>query len=383
MNTKSRIALLGCGLIGSAIARDLATDGRYRLTVADRNPEALEPLRSLPGVTGVVRDLREFSAVTELAAADLVINALPGFMGFRVLAAVIDCGTPVVDISFFPEDPLALDVLAREKGVTAVVDCGLAPGLSNLVLGRAAAEWDDLESFVCYVGGLPRERTLPFEYKIVFSIRDVFEEYTRPARVMENGRVVSKEALSDLENIEFPGVGTLEAFNTDGLRTLLYTLAVPEMKEKTLRYPGHAEKIRLLRETGFLGVEPVILDGLAIRPIDVTTALVSNRWKLKAGEEDLTVFRALIRGSKGGVLRQRRCELVDRYDAATGTTSMARTTGYTCAVTARLLLEGRVSGPGVVPPEFLGRSEEVYNAILDGLRRRGAVLDITESGRSP
>lgn len=156
-------------------------------------------------------------------------------MGFCTLKTVIECGKDIVDISFFPEDPFKLDQLAKEKKVTAVVDCGVAPGCSNLILGYMASILDVIESFSCYVGGLPRIRTWPYEYKTPFSPSDVIEEYNRPARLVDNGKVVTQPALSEVELIDLPGVGTLEAFNTDGLRTLIRTMKVPCMKEKTMR----------------------------------------------------------------------------------------------------------------------------------------------------
>ncbi len=214
-----------------------------------------------------------------MSEADAVVGALPGRLGFAMLETVIAAGKPIADISFSPEDLLSLDALAREKGVTAVVDCGVSPGISNLAVGRAAAALDEVDEVTIFVGGLPADRRRPFGYAIVFSATDVIEEYTRPARVVENGRVVTREALSEVETIEVPGVGTLEAFLTDGLRTLLSTVRARSMKEKTLRHPGHADAMRALRDGGFFEMERVEAGGVSVSPRAVTEKLLGRAWK--------------------------------------------------------------------------------------------------------
>ena len=187
-------------------------------------------------------------------------------MGYQALEAIIKAKKNVVDISFFPEDPLELDDLAKQNHVTAVVDCGVAPGISNLLLGYYN-ERMTITHFECLVGGLPKQRVKPFEYKAPFSPIDVLEEYTRPARYVENGFVVTKPALSDAELIDFEKVGTLEAFNTDGLRTILFTMShIPNMIEKTLRYPGHIDLMKALIKAGFLMKSRLILKACKFHP---------------------------------------------------------------------------------------------------------------------
>ena len=209
------------------------------------------------------------------------MGAVPGFMGFATMEAVLEAGKPMVDISFFEEDPFRLDALAKEKGLIAVMDAGVAPGCGNLILGDLERRLDTITRFECLVGGLPVVRTWPFEYKAGFSPADVLEEYTRPARYVDHGEVVVRPALSEPELVDFPGVGTLEAFNTDGLRTLLRTVAAPFMQEKTLRYPGHAEKMRLLRDTGLFGRSPWTWAGRASPPSTSPRGCCSpsGRWR--------------------------------------------------------------------------------------------------------
>lgn len=375
---RKQVTVLGAGLVGSAIISDLAQDPALHVTAVDANGAALERLAAAAGVRTQVADLRAPGAVAPLVAdADLVVLAVPGFMGFATLRQVIEAGKPVVDISFFPEDAYELDELARARGVTAVVDCGVAPGLANIVAGHIESQLDRLDSYLCYVGGLPKVRRWPFEYKAVFSPVDVIEEYTRPARYVEHGRVVVRPALSGLERIDLPHVGTLEAFNTDGLRTLMRNLSAPDMKEMTLRYPGHADLMAALRESGFFGTEPITVDGQTVRPLSVTGKLLFDQWKLQPGEEDFTVMRLVLAGEKGGQQLRYTFDLLDAYDRNTGVTSMARTTGYTCAVVARQVLAGEFVQPGICPPEYVGRVPHCYAGLLAGLAARGIALHET------
>ncbi|MDF2697671.1 MAG: Carboxynorspermidine dehydrogenase, partial [Labilithrix sp.] len=303
---------------------DLAKDPAFDVTVADLRAEPLERLTASARLKTVRTDLSQASEIQALARdADIVLSAVPGFMGFRTLEVLLELGKTVVDIAFFPENPLDLDPLAKRTGATAIVDMGVGPGMSSVLAAHAHSQLDETASILTYVGGLPRVRRWPYEYKAVFSPIDVIEEYTRPARYIENGHLVVRPALSDAEYLEFPEVGTLEAFNTDGLRTMAVTMNVPNMKEKTLRYPGHIEKMAVLRETGFFRTEPVEIDGNKVRPIDVTAKLLFPMWKMAPGEADVTVMKVIIEGSKAGKRTRITYDLFDTYDATTGVHSMA------------------------------------------------------------
>lgn len=384
-----RALILGAGRVGRAVARDLAAEPSWRVTVADVSSKALEAIAGAArlgsasenasgpaAIETVDADLADPAQITRLATDhDLVVGALPSFLGFAALRAVLEAERPYVDISFFEQDPFELDGLARERGVTAVVDCGIAPGCDHLIAGRHAAEMDTLERFRSYVGGLPAERSWPWEYKAPFAPYDVLAEYTRPARFVAGGEPVVRPALSEPELLEFPGIGSLEAFNTDGLRTLLTTLPIPDMQEKTLRYPGHAEKMRALREAGFFSPEPVEVDGVEVAPLALTSKLLFHQWRLDEGEEDLTVMRVLVEGRTGGGTESRRerhtYELVDRADPATGLSSMARTTGFTCAAIARLVADGLYDRPGVSAPEHVGGHPGCFERVMAELADRG------------
>jgi lysine 6-dehydrogenase len=369
-----KVLVLGAGLVGGPMALDLARNGEFEVTSADRSAEALARFSGVSGITTVQMDLDNAEALKSLVKQhDLVISAVPGFMGFRTMERIIECGRNAVDIAFFPEDMFLLDAKAKEMNVTAICDIGVAPGMSNVLIGYGASMLDTLEKGITYVGGLPVVRTWPFEYKAVFSPIDVIEEYTRPARYIDGGRLVVREALSDPEMIDFPNIGTLEAFNSDGLRTLATTVKGDYLIEKTLRYKGHIEKMAVLRDTGFFDKEPILINGVMISPLEFTASLLFPKWKLQPGEEDLTIMRIITEGLKNGVRQRYTWDLYDRLDTVSGVHSMARTTGYTATVVARLLLKGLYTHKGISAPEFLGKDASIVKFLLDGLKERGVV----------
>ncbi len=365
------IVVLGGGRVGSAIVRDLAAEDDFSVLVVDLDPNRVEAMTEF-GADGVVADLSTQENVSKAVAdADLVVGAVPGFLGYRTVERVLREGRPVVDISFFPEDPFGLRDLAAEAGVCCLFDCGVAPGLSNLVLGRMEAHLDETTSFHCLVGGLPVERTWPWEYKAPFSPRDVIEEYVRPARMRRDGVEITKPALSDVELVDFPGLGSLEAFNTDGLRSLLRTSKTPNMTEKTMRYPGHAVRMRILREAGFFSPKEIQAASGSVVPRDVTEALLFHAWRFEEGEPDLTVMRIVVEGKKDGMALRHTYNLLDYYNPDTETSSMARTTGYTCTAMVNLVARGLWTEPGLAPPEVVGRDAECFDAVLKHLEDRG------------
>jgi saccharopine dehydrogenase-like NADP-dependent oxidoreductase len=367
----SHVTVLGAGLVGAFVARTLAEDG-FDVTAVDRSEAALSGLAGVARLATRRADLSSPAAIAEAVAdADVVAGAVPGFLGHAMLKTVLECGKPVSDISFAPEDPLALDALGKERGACAIVDCGVSPGLSNLACGRAAARLDTLDSVVISVGGLPFRRVPPWEYRAVFSPTDVIEEYTRPARVVADGRIVTKPALSEVGPFEVPGVGTLEGFLSDGLRTVLATVKARNLCERTLRWPGHAEKMRLLRDAGFFGEEPVEAGGVRVAPRAVAEALLFPQWAREPDEEEFTVLRVESHGTHAGTPVRLVHGLFDRTDPKTGATSMARTTGYPCVVGVHLLAGGAFRTPGVHPPETLGRDARLWDAFVSGLSGRG------------
>jgi len=358
------------------MAIDLSHD--HDVVSVDLDPVALAMLSNIPNLSTETGDLSKPAIITQVIAnADIVVGAVPGFMGFETLKTVIQAGKNIIDISFFPEDPFLLDDLAKKYGVIAIMDAGVAPGMSNFILGYHNQHMQ-VSDFTCYVGGLPRERVWPYEYKAPFSPIDVIEEYTRTSRLVENGKVVERPALSEPELLHFPGVGTLESFNTDGLRSLIQTIKAPNMKEKTLRYPGHIEIMRVLRETGFFREDEIMVKGQAIRPLDLTTQLLFPKWKLGETEEEFTIMQLTIEGEEVGEKKVYQYDLLDRYDPETQTSSMARTTGYTCTATTRLVLGGLFDKEGVSPPEFVGAVPGCLEFVLDDLKKKNILYNLTE-----
>ncbi|MGQ0626749.1 MAG: saccharopine dehydrogenase C-terminal domain-containing protein [Phycisphaerales bacterium] len=387
--------VLGAGMVGSVMACDLAADPGFAVTIADVREESLAAVKRRAEAQGrrlsvLKADLSDPAVVhATVQPASIVLGALSSRIGYAALGAVIDAGKNYCDISFMGEDFTDLDARARSKGVTCLVDFGVAPGMSHALAAHGYAQLDECDSLEIHVGGLPLERRWPFEYKAAFAPSDVIEEYTRPTRLVEHGRVVTRPALSEPELMDFAGCGTLEAFNTDGLRSLSQTLLgkVPFMKEKTLRYPGHIALMRAMRETGLFSAEPLAVrdvDGrtVRIRPLDVTSALMFPLWTYAPGEEDLTVMRVVARGRKSGQSVEHRYDLIDLYDRATGATSMSRTTAFPCAIMARRIARGDFARPGVNPPEAAGLVPGTVDALLAELKARGVNYTYT-TGPSP
>jgi lysine 6-dehydrogenase len=371
-----KIIVLGAGLVGKAIALDLSKT--FDVTSVDINTEALDSLQRM-GIKTQKLDITDLDALKKtLTAFDLVVGAVPGFLGLQTVRAVIETGKNMVDISFFPEDPFQLDALAKKNNVTIVTDCGVAPGMGNIILGYHYKRMK-IDHYECLVGGLPVVREWPYEYKAVFSPIDVIEEYIRPARYVQNGATVVKEALSDPELIHFAGVGTLESWNSDGLRSLIKTMPdIPNMIEKTLRYPGCIEYLRVLRESGFFSYEEVEIKGVKVRPIDVTAKLLFPKWKLKPDEEEFTVMRIRIDGNENGKQTRIEYNLLDRTDLNSNTLSMARTTGYTCTAAVHLVADGKFSRKGICPPEYLGEDEGNFQFIVGYLKERKVNYSVTK-----
>lgn len=371
---KKKIVVLGAGLVGKAIAADLTKN--FDVTSVDLSDDALKEVSAL-GVKPQKADITDLKKLkTIIAPFDLVVGAVPGFLGFQTAKTVIETGKNMVDISFFPEDPFQLDDLAKKNNVTIVTDCGVAPGMGNIILGFHNKRMK-INFYECLVGGLPVIREWPYEYKAVFSPIDVIEEYIRPARYVQNGSVVIKEALSDPELIRFDGVGTLESWNSDGLRSLIKTMpGIPNMIEKTLRYPGCIEYLRVLRESGFFSYDEIDVRGVKVRPIDVTAKLLFPKWKLKPGEEEFTVMRIRIEGEENGKDIAYEYNLLDRTDKSTNTLSMARTTGYTCTAAVNLVLTERFTRKGICPPEYLGENEGNFRFIMNHLKDRNVVYNV-------
>ncbi len=371
-----KILVLGCGLVGGPIALDLSADNNFEVSIADIDGEKLQNIRT-KDIKTIKADLSSQETVIGLVHDfDYAVNATPGFMGFNSLKSCILSGTDTIDIAFYPENPADLNQLATDKNVRVICDIGVAPGMSNLLSGYAASKLDSIESLKIFVGGLPKVRTQPWEYKAVFSPTDVIEEYTRTARVIENNEVVGKEPLTEIEHLEFDNIGTLEAFNSDGLRSLLWSIKAKNMYEKTLRYPGYAAKIKLLSENGFFDTKKTDFNNTSLSPLEMTSRILFDQWKLKKNEIDLTVMRIIAEGVKDGKKLRHSFELYDELDKETGIHSMARTTGYTASVALRMIDRGLYTKAGICFPEHLGSNKHIVDFMLNGLKDRNITYSL-------
>jgi len=369
-----KITVLGCGLVGKPMVKDLAKDLDAEFVVYDVNTSAINDLTSIKNVRLVQKDLSDLSELKEsIKGSRLVLNALPGFLGYNASKAVIESGNDLVDISFFPESPDELEALAIENDVTAIIDCGVAPGMSYILAAYAHYQLEHTDKIRIYVGGLPKIRTKPFEYKAVFSPVDVIEEYTRPARYIKDGKVVVMPALSEPELMNFNNIGTLEAFNTDGLRSMIKNINCSDMIEKTLRYPGHIEKIQFLKDCGFFSENKILTSVGEVSALEFTSKVLIPLWKLNENEEDITIMQVITEGRKEGKKLRYTYNLFDEYNKNDGVHSMARTTGYTATMAVRMLLKGIFSEKGLIYPELIGKHSNCVSFLLEGLKSRGVV----------
>lgn len=369
---QQRVAVLGAGLVGRVVAADLADS--FAVTAFDRSSERLAALRrESPHVEAYTLDASNRGTLTKaLEGFDFVVDALPGRLGFATLQLLIDMGHRAVDIAFFAEDPRPLAEAAARTGAVVVYDMGLAPGMSNVLAGHHVGTMRCVDRFECRVGGLPVERTHPWEYKAPFSPEDVLEEYTRPARLREAGELVVRPALSDRELVDISGLGTLEAFNTDGLRSLLDSYAIPWMVEKTMRYPGHADLVEKLLRSGFFSDQPVTLEHGTATPRAVNLQVLQAAWRLGPQDEDLVVMEVLVEGvSRRGRRERHRWSLFVRRDPESGRSAMAQTTAYPCNAAVHCLAQGKPQQPGLYPPEKLGEESETFSFLMAYQEERG------------
>jgi len=379
---KKKVTVLGNGLVGSVMALDLAADEAYDVTVCDARKDRLQETITRSGgkITGRTDvDFASPQSITDaVRGQDLVIGAVPGFLGFNMLGAVIRAGVDISDISFMGEDYRQWDTEAKKYGVTSFEDVGVAPGSSSILIGHACAELDEVEDVTYYVTGLPTDPQEPFNYKLVFSPDDLIEEYMRPARMKRDGKIISVPACSGCKEIDFniPGfkLPRMEGFFTDGARTLLDTIPSPNVTEYTLRYPGTAERMAFLREIGLFSLDPVEINGVKVRPRDVFGALAYPKMELGDDEKEFTFYHIEVTGKKDGRRLQYRYSLYDERDMKTSYTSMARTTGFTCVIVGRLIAEGVLNMPGVNPPEAIGKNPKAVKRVIDELEKRGVKI---------
>ncbi len=375
-----RVAILGGGRVGRVIARDLSEDSTMEIMLYDSMCEKMEDLKARSNIKIIQSDLSTAGAISKaVRSSDIAIGALPGHMGFKALKEVLLEKKPYVDISFMPENPMTLHNEAVCAGIPVIYDFGVAPGMSNFIAASQAKLFDSPERIVILVGGLPRKRSLPWEYEAPFSPADVIEEYLRPARIRRNGTVITLPALSETETVEFGNVGTLEAFLTDGLRSIADFELCPNIEEKTLRYPGYRDRMKLLIDTGLLSDRSIEINGTTITPLQVTSKLLEKAWRTPPVPDEFTIMQIRTEGRMQGRFSMSIVNLFDETDKKRNETSMARTTGFPAAATTRALLNGILElNPGIYPPESLADYKNFKIYLFEELHARGIKYTISE-----
>ena len=349
------VCQIGCGMIGKVMAIDISK--RHDLHLSDIDQSSLSEVKALdPTIRTKCFNFNDIDVLKSfLEPADIVLVAVPGHLGYSLLKKIIGLKKNIVDISFSPENLLSLDKMAKDNNVTVIFDAGLAPGIPNFILGDINRK-ENVRKFKYFVGGLPKSPSPPYNYKAPFSPIDVVEEYTRPARIMQNSKVIIKPALTDIEQKYYPDTGMLEGFNTDGLRSILITMKhIPNMVEKTLRFPGHAQLInKEIKSRKIIPGDKDNLDSLF------------KLWELSPHELEFTVLDIIIETDT----RKHNYFLYDETNLKENTTSMARTTGYTASAVVDILDQNIFVEKGVFSPELVGSRTKVINYLLDHLKTK-------------
>jgi lysine 6-dehydrogenase len=377
-----KLLVLGAGLQGCACAYDLLQNPSVTtVTLADLHPDKLPAFlqrdwkgRLLP----VKLDVNDPVAVAEAFRGQAaVMSAIPYYYNGPMAKAAVDAGSHFSDLGGNTEIVLEQKKLHQQalaKGVSVIPDCGLAPGMVNILAAEGIRRLDQAEKVKIFVGGLPQTPEPPLNYQIVYSLEGALDYYTTPSWVLRGGRPVQVDALSEVEPVEFPSpVGTLEAFHTGGgISTLpfAYEGKIDVMEYKTLRYPGHAAVVRPIRELGLLANEPIDVKGKKVVPRDVFIAAVHPRLYKPQGR-DLVALQVQVDGLKGGKRRAVTFRLIDYYDAKHGISAMMRTTGYSLSITGQMQVDGRVTAKGVHTPD----EAMPFDAYVAELGKRGVRIE--------
>ncbi|WP_297027524.1 saccharopine dehydrogenase family protein [Thermoplasma sp.] len=368
-------AIVGAGNIGRGIAQNLIENG-HEVEIMDKSHDSLDRIRDMmPKVRTIEFDVMDRSSYRKLDNYDVVISALPGSVGMQFLRNAAKTGKKIIDVSYTEEDPVELDSIAENSGTVIVPDMGFAPGLTNAIAGYFTADLESIENVKIYVGGVPEKPLPPLDYTITWSVEGLIDEYTRPARIVRNGKQIQVEALSGIERISIGDYGEMEAFYTDGLRSLARNIRCSgDMFEKTIRYPGHAEKIAVIRDMGYF--DRTKISGCNLTMFEISEQLFMKRL-YRPEIHDVVLMRVMVSGKKLGNPVKRSAEMEVHYDTARSRTAMDITTSLPASITAEFL-SGQVNVPsGILFPEELGRDRNYFEQLTDSLRRKGVNLQIT------
>lgn len=378
LGVKVRVSLLGCGSVGYAIAYAFAEDKvqNVEFNIYDASIENLKHCTSLP-LNAVYAEKVNLAAEDVLRKimrnSDLVIEALPGSLGFKVMKIASESCVNTVSVSYTPENPLILNEKFRRCRSILIPDAGFAPGISNILVGHALTLLNALDDVRIYVGGLPEKPIGPLKYVITWSVEDLIDEYLRKARIIKEYNIIHLDPLESIETIEIPGFGTFEAFYTDGLRTLLYSMAgkIRNAFEKTLRYPGHIEGMKLLRDLGLMDEEPLDIDGVRVIPRKFLSRILKKKLSIP-NVKDIAILFLIIVGSKDDEKIKLQYLVWSKFDTVRGLSAMSKITGFTTYSIARLIIDyPQEFNHGVIPPEYLGTNETVFKYIINKLSEKG------------
>ena len=387
------LILGGSGIQGAAVAQDMVKkESVTEVVIAARRKEALEATASrlknekLKTRCVDVSDKDGLVKLINKGGFDVVVSSVPWRVAIPPLEASIEAGVNLLDFGLyqnlaFDENISKFDENAKNRGATVVPSCGVAPGLTNMLAGHGASKLDKVNKIHIFVGGIPEKPLPPLGYKTVWSLEGVWTEYSGKCRIIRDGKMDEVDAASEIEFIDFPKVGRLQAFYTDGIGTLLHSYKEPLLKgvkevyEKTLRWPGHIEKIYTLRECLLLDIEPIKVKGVEISPRRFLTTLLNPLLKLGEEERDMTVLRVDVIGSKEGSDAEYTFYMADYRDMKTGVLSMARTTGYTGSIVAQMMYEGKIKEKGIVMPEKLGADQAIFKEILREYAKRNIAIE--------
>lgn len=381
-----RMLVLGAGLQGSACAYDLLqNDDVTEVRLADIHTGHIAPFLAPYSGKRLIPtplDVRDGEAVHALMReADAVMSAIPYYLNLDLARHAVHAGVHFCDLGGNTDivfEQKKLDAQAKEKGVTIVPDCGLAPGMVNILAQHGIDRMDSVDEVKILVGGLPQNPEPPLNYQIVYSLEGVLDYYTTLSWVVRDGKRVRVKALSEVEPVHFDSpLGELEAFHTaGGLSTMAfrYEGRIPTMEYKTLRYPGHAKIMEAIRELGLLELEPLDVKGVRVAPRDVAVAAMAPRLT-KPKSRDLVALRVTVKGKKSGRPKTISFELVDRYDEERGISAMMRTTGYSLSITGQMQARREVGPAGVHTPDECVPAEKY----IEELRKRGIIIRETST----
>ncbi|MDF1499309.1 MAG: saccharopine dehydrogenase C-terminal domain-containing protein [Anaerolineales bacterium] len=379
-----RYAIIGSGRQGTAAAYDLGKFGEAEhLLMIDSDPEqarsAAGRINSLLGTDLAEAQTLDAGDVDAVATSleehriDAILSGTPYFLNLGLTRAAIQAGAGMTDLggnSQVVQDQLALDPQARAAGVAIVPDCGLGPGMTTTLALYAMEQLDDPREVFIWDCGLPQNPEPPWNYRLTFSIEGLTNEYYGDCLFIRDGKTTAVPALEELELLDFPEpIGTLEAFTTSGgLTTAADSLTgqLKTLQNKTMRYPGHFEALKVIQRLGLLEPDPVIIEGQQVSPRSVLHALWEPQIRADEDTRDLAIIRVLAKGNKAGEPAHARVDLYLYYDEETGFSAMEMGTGWHAAILTHAVASGTVPAGAVPLEKAMGGSTFVREAAKRG-----------------